>query len=387
MVRFCPPCPSGTHKSRPVFPLLRLTTGRLMKPFFSVLMPLYNHDTYVGDALRSLMEQTFDDFEVVVCNDGSTDGSLDIVDGFKDSRLRVIDKPNGGTVSALNAALMVTRGSYICWLSSDDLFSRDKLRTHYKHHRAHPESMMSATGFGYFKDGQFIRDIQIKPPAECRLMQFAEGNYINGLSVCAHRHLYVSCGNFDARFRYAHDVERWFHFLNHHEISFIEGEPQSFSRLNTSIVQDADLLGMLDVLRLLFTRLQHKGLKGFIPQSFQAAGMNRSQLLMLTIRLFSPSNLFKRFGLMNFVVDHYAKFIGSADLSAMMEQVYQAIATKNDERSKFVLQHLDEVKKRLAGDLSLSFTDSYPEHLAFLKSNINDDELKRILTHYLQHGF
>ena len=79
-----------------------------MKPFFSVLMPLYNHDTYVGDALRSLMEQTFDDFEVVVCNDGSTDGSLDIVDGFKDSRLRVIDKPNGGTVSALNAALMVT---------------------------------------------------------------------------------------------------------------------------------------------------------------------------------------------------------------------------------------------------------------------------------------
>lgn len=358
-----------------------------MKPFFSVLMPLYNHEAYIGDALRSLMEQTFDDFEVVVCNDGSTDGSLDVVDGFKDSRLRVIDKPNGGTVSALNAGLMEASGSYICWLSSDDLFSKDKLTTHFKHHTAHPRSMMSIAGFGYFKDEQFIRDVQIKPPAECRLVQFAEGNYINGLSVCAHRHLYVSYGSFDARFRYAHDVERWFHFLSHHEASFIEGEPQSFSRLNTSIVQDADVLGMLDVLRLVFTRLQHKGLKGFIPQSSQATGMNGSQLLMLTMRFFSPSNLFNRFGLMSFVVKHYAQSIKNDDLSAVMEQVYLAIAANNDECSYFALQHLDEVKKRLASDASIPVTDSYPEYLTFLKNNVNDDELKQILTRYLQQGF
>lgn len=358
-----------------------------MKPFFSVLMPLYNHDAYVGDALRSLIEQTFDDFEVIVCNDGSTDASLEVVDGFKDSRVRVIDKPNGGTVSALNAALMESRGSYICWLSSDDLFGKNKLKTHFKHHRLQPESMLSVAGFGYLKDGKFINETQIKPLSECRLVQFAEGNYINGLSVCAHRHLYVSCGSFDARFRYAHDVERWFNFLNHYEATFIESEPQSFTRLGTGNVQDADLLGMLDVLRLVFTKLQHKGLKGFIRHSFYETKIDFSQLLILTMRLFSPSNLFKRFGLMDFVVEHYAKSIQSDDMSAMMELVYQAIAVKSDGHSKFVLQRLDDVIKRLASDLSVSSADSFPEHLVFLKNNINDDEIKRIFTRYLHQGF
>lgn len=72
----------------------------MQQPFFSIIMPLYNHSAYVGEAIESVLNQSLGDFELVVCNDGSTDTSLEVVQSFKDDRIKVINKPNGGTVSA-----------------------------------------------------------------------------------------------------------------------------------------------------------------------------------------------------------------------------------------------------------------------------------------------
>ncbi|MDB6084521.1 MAG: b-glycosyltransferase-like protein, partial [Gammaproteobacteria bacterium] len=150
-------------------------------PFFTVIMPLYNHAPYVAAAVESVLAQSFGEFELVVCNDGSTDDSLEVVGGFTDPRIRLIDKPNAGTVSALNACLLVAQGRYICWLSSDDLLARDKLLVHHHHHATNPASPLSVAPFGYLRESQWIAATQIRVASRLRVLQFVHGNYINGL--------------------------------------------------------------------------------------------------------------------------------------------------------------------------------------------------------------
>lgn len=94
------------------------------EPFASVVVPVYNVEGYVADCLLSLMDQTFLDFEVVCVNDGSTDGSRDILAQFQaaDPRFQVIDRENGGLSAARNTGLDHARGAYVCFLDSDDMY-------------------------------------------------------------------------------------------------------------------------------------------------------------------------------------------------------------------------------------------------------------------------
>ena len=87
----------------------------MMQPLFSVIVPVYNAEKYIRECLDSVLNQTFPFFEVVVCNDGSTDSSLSIIREYeqKEIRVRVIDKKNGGVTSARQACLEIARGSYI----------------------------------------------------------------------------------------------------------------------------------------------------------------------------------------------------------------------------------------------------------------------------------
>ncbi len=91
-------------------------------PKISVIVPVYNVATYVGECLSSLVHQTFTDFEIIAINDGSTDGSLAILREFEASYpfVHVIDQPNGGVSKARQAGLSCARGEYIAFVDSDD---------------------------------------------------------------------------------------------------------------------------------------------------------------------------------------------------------------------------------------------------------------------------
>ena len=104
-------------------------------PALSVLVPIYNVERYLDECLASLTTQTFTDFEVICINDGSTDGSRDIIGRFMaaDPRFRVIDKPNSGYGASMNRGLDEARGEYIGILESDDFMEPNALE---KLHRA-----------------------------------------------------------------------------------------------------------------------------------------------------------------------------------------------------------------------------------------------------------
>lgn len=102
-------------------------------PKISVIVPVYNVENYLRECLDSVINQTFEDIEIICVNDGSTDGSLTILKEYwrHDSRFTIISQENGGLSSARNAGLKVARGDYIYFLDSDDYIELDALQQLY----------------------------------------------------------------------------------------------------------------------------------------------------------------------------------------------------------------------------------------------------------------
>ena len=100
----------------------------------SIIMPVYNSEKYLSEAIESILSQSFNEFELLLVNDGSTDGSGVICDSYqeKDSRIKVIHKENGGICSARNAGLRIAKGEYITFCDNDDIFLPGLLEDNYK---------------------------------------------------------------------------------------------------------------------------------------------------------------------------------------------------------------------------------------------------------------
>lgn len=86
----------------------------------SIIIPVYNAEPYLDECIRSALDQTYPDIEIIAVDDGSTDSSPEILKGYAD-RVRIFRKPNGGTASALNAGISHMTGGWFKWLSADDL--------------------------------------------------------------------------------------------------------------------------------------------------------------------------------------------------------------------------------------------------------------------------
>lgn len=103
-------------------------------PLISVIIPVYNGENFIAKCLDSVLVQSFKNIEVIITNDGSTDGSLAILNNFskRDRRIVLIDKPNGGVSSARNIALDNAKGKYIFFIDVDDAINNNCLEALYK---------------------------------------------------------------------------------------------------------------------------------------------------------------------------------------------------------------------------------------------------------------
>jgi glycosyltransferase involved in cell wall biosynthesis len=93
----------------------------MKKPFVSILMPLYNAESYIKESVYSILSQSYNEFEFIIINDGSTDNSGKIVEQIKDSRIKYFSIPNSGMAAALNYGLTIARGKYIARQDADDI--------------------------------------------------------------------------------------------------------------------------------------------------------------------------------------------------------------------------------------------------------------------------
>ena len=112
---------------------------RQLNPRISVIMPTYNVEEYVAEAISSILDQTFSDFEFIIIDDGSTDKTLEIIKAFKDSRIRLFQKLHLGTVYQLNHGLEEARGEFIARQDSDDYSHPERFENQVNFLDFHPE--------------------------------------------------------------------------------------------------------------------------------------------------------------------------------------------------------------------------------------------------------
>lgn len=118
-----------------------------MNPKVSIIVPIYNVEPYLSRCLDSLLSQSLTEIEIIAVNDGSTDGSLEILKKYKmiDNRVIVIDKENGGVSSARNRGLVEARGEYIGFVDPDDWINREMYQELYQNAFSHHADIVMCT--------------------------------------------------------------------------------------------------------------------------------------------------------------------------------------------------------------------------------------------------
>lgn len=119
----------------------------------SIVIPLYNKEQGIASTLQTVLKQTYQDFEIVIVNDGSTDHSVEEVKKVTDPRIRLIHQNNAGVSAARNRGIEESKGEYIAFLDADDEWKFDYLKTQYELTQKYPECNVFACNYE-FKDTQ-----------------------------------------------------------------------------------------------------------------------------------------------------------------------------------------------------------------------------------------
>lgn len=188
-----------------------------MNPLVSVVIPLYNKDRYVHEALRSVLMQTVQEFEVIVVDDGSTDTSIKRASEIKDTRIRLIRQVNAGAAAARNTGIMAAKGTWIAFLDADDRWLPHNLASHFKQLAQHPDLQWSA---GLF-NRRWRNDVTPMKVDRELLASQSDGNVIrDALILLSHSFLwtgaiiikksvFVEVGGMDQTLRTAEDLDMW----------------------------------------------------------------------------------------------------------------------------------------------------------------------------------
>ena len=114
---------------------------------YSVVIPLYNKEHYIAGTLRSVLTQTFPDYEVIVVDDGSTDNSLQACKTVQSDKIRIVQQANQGVSAARNKGIELAAGEYICFLDADDTWHPDYLQNIETIVQKYPQSDIFVTAY------------------------------------------------------------------------------------------------------------------------------------------------------------------------------------------------------------------------------------------------
>lgn len=187
----------------------------------SVVIPAYNAEQFIADTVRSVLDQTYQDFEIIVVDDGSRDGTVAALEPFG-SRVRLHRQNNAGVARARNAGAQLATGSWIAFLDADDLWLPEKLE----------KQLMSSEAPMTFTDRFNIGDRGDLPELQSRVTPMEggdifvpllrEGNFITNTSVMIRRELFERLGGFFTGLNGTEDWDLWIRVAERQQIGFID---------------------------------------------------------------------------------------------------------------------------------------------------------------------
>ncbi len=194
-------------------------------PKVSVVIPAYNHEKYVGEAIQSVLDQTFQDFELIIINDGSTDNTEAEILKFKDERIRYYSQGNRGLSATLNRGIELARGEYFNFLPSDDAFFPEKLEIQLKIFEEDPAlGLVFAYPQLIDAEGREIKDDLVAQwaivPYETKEEIFPalfERNFLSAPTALIKMDCFRRVGVFDESLKYAQDYDMWMKVLKYYE--------------------------------------------------------------------------------------------------------------------------------------------------------------------------
>jgi glycosyltransferase involved in cell wall biosynthesis len=178
-------------------------------PRVSVVITTYNEEAFIGDALESMLEQTFSDFEIVVIDDGSEDSTREILAAYEDSdRIRIFYSEHVGRSSALNTAIDEARGDYIAVVDPDDISAENRLENQAAYLDDHPD--VGIVGSAYIAKNQIRSESYIREyPSDDAVIRRAMAKYIPipHSSMMARREALIQAGLYDGTRRAIVDLD------------------------------------------------------------------------------------------------------------------------------------------------------------------------------------
>jgi glycosyltransferase involved in cell wall biosynthesis len=248
--------------------------SRLTDPFFvSVIMPAYNSAAFIPDAVGSIRRQAYPRLELIIVDDGSTDGTADVVKGLTDLNVRYVYQPNGGPARARNHGLRLARGEVIALLDADDLWPPDRLRCQLRYLERDP---LTDVVLGRF---QCVRTVP-RPDggSDMQITSLPVVNLLVGAALYRRR-VFARIGGFDEAIRYCEDAD-WFMRAREQRVPIVVHDDVTllYRRHGHNMTRGRDVRGLhvVDVLKKsLDRRRKQHGAAHSMPRVFDFADVPR----------------------------------------------------------------------------------------------------------------
>ncbi|MBU1160254.1 MAG: glycosyltransferase [Patescibacteria group bacterium] len=188
----------------------------MSSPKITVLMPVYNCEKYLNEAIDSILNQTFKDFEFLIINDGSIDKSLEIIKKYKDNRIKIINnEKNLGIVKTLNRGLKLASGKYIARMDADDISMPERFEKQIEFLEKNTDIVLVGTAFNVINENGKLIEKRILPtsPEEIK-KKLIKANILCHPSVMFIKKICSQIGLYDENWQYVEDYDFYFRVAN-----------------------------------------------------------------------------------------------------------------------------------------------------------------------------
>lgn len=191
-------------------------------PFFSVIIPVYNRIEKLKNAVDSVLAQSDSDFELIVVDDGSDDGTSDMIDKYG-VKIKYIFQKNSGVSSARNRGIAASNSPYITLLDSDDTWHKDKLLRHREFIKNNPGISIHQTEDIWIRNGLRVNPgVKHQKPHGRIFMQSLQLCMISPSSVCIKKDIFEKYGMFDEKMKACEDYDLWLRITPFEDVGLIK---------------------------------------------------------------------------------------------------------------------------------------------------------------------